>query len=164
MTQEYVRVLAGDLVTALKMARPRGTKKHKTVAVSLRLLPSKTELWIGEAKHGRFEYTIPATGTLASEPQADGAMIYRIASSYHPSDAIDLIVDEATVALVHGNARSTIPRVDGPKGKRIIRTDPPRDPRHKGKPEDLDPFLRPGVPQEKTWGFSAHMAPSAKKK
>ena len=162
-TQEYVRLLAGDLVDALKSARPRKAKKHKAVPVSLTLLPSQIDLLIAEARHGRFEHTIPATGTLTSEVQADGAWIYMVVSSCKPTDTIDLVVEEASLTVVRGTSRSTIARIDGPNGERIKRTNPRPDPRHKGMPEGTDRRLRANVPQNKIWAFSAHMAPRGKK-
>ena len=164
LMNEHVRLLAGDLVEALKSARPRKTKKHKAVPVSLTLSPSKTELLIVEARHGRFEYTVPATGTLTTEVQVDGALVHKIARSYDPSGVVDLIVGAGSFAVAHGKSRSTIPRIDGPQGKRIKRTAPRPNPLHKGKPDGADSPLRPSVPQNKTWGFSAHFVRPEKKK
>ncbi len=163
MNQEFVRLLAGDLANALKSARPRKTKKHKAAPVCLSFLPSKAELLIVEARHGLFENAVPATGTLKSEVQVDGALVHKIATTFDPSEIVDLIVDEASLTVAHGKSRSTIPRIDGPSGKRIKRTALRQNPLHKGMPEGADKPLRPIVPQNKTWGFSAHFVRPEKK-
>jgi hypothetical protein len=161
---DVILVIAGEFDEALKDAYPRRKRKHKPTPVTLEYNETVSELTVTEAKHGKFQNALGASGHWTQNVQVDGVALARIIMKYPPDTELELHAEPDSLMISFDKSKVRLNRIDGKERKGIRRSPEKPDPKHNGLPEGIDDALQPDSPQKRTWGFSAHMAMMKKKK
>lgn len=153
-----IKVKAGDLVDALRPAKPHPQKKRpKPVPISLEQEFVSRALAVIEAKHATFAKSIPCFGNWPTPVQVDGVLLDRLAGSWPPEVELELSADAEALTIRAGKSAAKITRVDEGGSKPIQRTPLKPDKRHKGKVVVPPDPITERVELADTWAFSARV-------
>jgi hypothetical protein len=127
----------------------------KPCVVNLIFDPAHQILIVEEAKHGRFESDLPASGDLPFSVQVEGKLLGRFAMSHSSGVPLTVLVADTVIEIHAGAAKARLARLEG-TGAGAIRKPMPIDRRHKGKVEPTFDGRRL-TPKGDTWLFSAQV-------